>query len=238
MTYEILKKMQSANRNTADRLQYGHTQNPMNETADMTNTLHSAIFAAAMHVAGKKDVRYYLNGLLIEPGADGAVCVATDGHRLLVIRTNAPWTLGSVIVPRSACEHIAKCKAPVQFEQVGEQFVASSGPVEYGFAPIEGRFPEWRAVFPHDRNEVQATGLDPVLLEGVMKSAKLLIGEFGQRGRNRSSLAIKLHGESSSLMVVTELREDSPVTSAAFVVMPMRDAAPDSAFDTRVLTAP
>lgn len=205
----------------------------------MTNTLHSAIFAAAMHVAGKKDVRYYLNGMLIEPSAAGAVCVATDGHRLLVIRTNAPWSLGPVIVPRMACEHIAKFKGPVQFEGEGEQFAAVSGSAKYGFTPIEGRFPEWRAVFPHDRNEVQATGLDPVLLEGVMKSAKLLIGEFGNlRGRNRSALAIRLHGECSSLMAVTELREDSPVTHAAFVVMPMRDAAPDSAFNTLAFTAP
>jgi hypothetical protein len=239
MTYEILKKMQAANRNAADRLQYGHTQNPLNENADMTNTLHSAVFAAAMHIAGKKDVRHYLNGLLIEPGRDGAVCVATDGRRLLVIRTNVPWSLGSVIVPRAACEHIAKIKGPVQFEGEGERFAAVSGSAKYGFTPIDGRFPEWRAVFPHDRNEVQATGLNPFLLEGVMKSAKLLIGEFGNlRGRNRSALAIKLHGESSSLMTVTELREDSPVTHAAFVVMPMRDSAPDSAFNTQAFTAP
>lgn len=205
----------------------------------MTNTLYSAIFAAAMHVAGKKDVRYYLNGLLIEPGVDGAVCVATDGHRLLVIRTNVPWSLGSVIVPRAACEHIAKLKGPIQFEGEGEQFAAVSGSAKYGFTPIDARFPDWRAVFPQDRDELLATGLDPALLEGVMKSAKLLIAEFGKlRGRKKSALAIKLHGERSSLMAVTELREDSPVTHAAFVVMPMRDSAPESAFNTQAFTAP
>lgn len=204
----------------------------------MTNTLHSAIFAAAMHVAGKKDVRYYLNGMLIEPHANGAVCVAADGHRLLVIRTNVPWSLGSVIVPRTACEHIAKIKGPVQFEGDGEQFAAVSGSARYGFTPIDGRFPDWRTVFPHGRNELQATGLDPALLEGVMKSAKLIISEFGKlRGRVRSALAIKLHGECRSLMTVTQLREDSPVTHAAFVVMPMRYSTDPQALDVSAITA-
>lgn len=205
----------------------------------MTNTLHSAIFAAAMHIAGKKDVRYYLNGMLIEPSADGAVCVATDGHRLLVIRTNVPWSLGAMIVPRAACEHIAKIKSPVQFERDGEQVAAVSGHAKFGFAPIDGRFPDWRAVFPSERSDLQPTGFDPILMEGVMKSAKVLVTEFGAlRGRGQSALAIKLHGECASLMAVTALREDSPVTHAAFVVMPMRDSAPESAFFTSHLTAP
>lgn len=204
----------------------------------MQNTLHSAIFAAAMHIAGKKDVRYYLNGMLIEPGSDGAVCVATDGHRLLVIRTNVPWSLGAMIVPRAACEHIAKIKAPVQFVRDGDKGAAVSGQAKFGFTPIDGRFPDWRAVFPSERGDLHPTGFDPMLLEGVMKSAKVLITEFGAlRGRNKSALALKLHGESSSLMAVTALREYSPVTHAAFVVMPMRDSAPDSAFNTRALTA-
>ncbi len=205
----------------------------------MQNTLHSAIFAAAMHVAGKKDVRFYLNGMLIEPGADGAVCVATDGHRMLVIRTNVPWSLGAMIVPRAACEHIAKIKAPVQFEREGEQVAAVSGQAKFGFAPIDGRFPDWRAVFPSEQNDLHPTGFDPILLEGVMKAAKVLITEFGAlRGKNKSALALKLHGECGSLMAVTALREDSPVTHAAFVVMPMRDSAPESVFFTSPLTAP
>lgn len=205
----------------------------------MNDTLHSAIFAAAMHIAAKKDVRFYLNGMLIEPSATGAVCVATDGHRLLVIRTNVPWSLGAMIVPRAACEHIAKIKAPVQFEREGEQVAAVSGQAKFGFAPIDGRFPDWRAVFPSERNDLHPTGFDPILLEGVMKSAKVLITEFSAlRGRDKSALALKLHGECASLMAVTALREDSPVTHAAFVVMPMRDSAPDSAFHTQAFTAP
>lgn len=204
----------------------------------MQNTLNSAIFAAAMHIAAKKDVRFYLNGMLIEPGADGAVCVATDGHRMLVIRTNVPWSLGTMIVPRAACEHIAKVKAPVQFVRKGEQVTAVSGHAKFGFAPIDGRFPDWRAVFPSEQNDLHPTGFDPLLLEGVMKSAKVLVTEFGAlRGKNKSALALKLHGERSSLMAVTALREDSPVTYAAFVVMPMRDSAPDSAFNTKAFTA-
>jgi DNA polymerase-3 subunit beta len=42
---------------------------------------------AALHpFTAKKDVRYYLDGVYIEPGSNGgAVAVATDGHKILVV---------------------------------------------------------------------------------------------------------------------------------------------------------
>ncbi|HDX0947953.1 TPA: hypothetical protein RNT26_000596 [Stenotrophomonas maltophilia] len=64
------------------------------------NKIPSALIAAALHVAPKNDVRFYLNGVLIESHADGAIIVATDGHRMLVVRTSLPWDIGKIIVPR------------------------------------------------------------------------------------------------------------------------------------------
>jgi len=43
--------------------------------------LHSSLQATAFSMA-QQDVRFYLNGLLIEIGAKRLSCVATDGHRL------------------------------------------------------------------------------------------------------------------------------------------------------------
>lgn len=235
MAYETLKKMQAANRAATALVQYG---NPLNETADMQNTLPSAILAAAMHIAGKKDVRYYLNGMLVEPSAAGAVCVSTDGHRMLVIRTNRSWSLGRVIIPRATCELLAKAKGEVQFGGSGADFSATFGSSRVGFSPVEGRYPEWRAVFPHDQNPHQTTGLDPVLLEGIAKAAKLLMAEFGKRGKDRSSLAIKLHGEFASQMSVTNFQDGSPVRAAGFVIMPMRVAADELTCSTAELVAP
>ncbi|MBA0227379.1 hypothetical protein D7U89_18095 [Stenotrophomonas maltophilia] len=79
------------------------------------NKIPSALIAAALHVAPKNDVRFYLNGVLIESHADGAIIVATDGHRMLVVRTSLPWDIGKIIVPRNACELVAKMKGDVYF---------------------------------------------------------------------------------------------------------------------------
>lgn len=198
----------------------------------MTNTLYSAIFAAAMHVAGKNDVRYYLNGMLIEPHANGAVCVATDGHRLLVIRTNVPWSLGSVIVPRTACEHIAKVKGPVQFEGDGKQFAAVSGSAKYGFTPIDGRFPDWRAVTTKPEN-IALCGFDPMLLEGVVKSAGIIRKAFG----GKATSLIPITGHNTAAMFAVGGLEDQYVESATFIVMPMRDSVYPQAVDVSAIKA-
>ena len=44
----------------------------------------SAFIAAASVIQAKDDVRYYLNGVLIEKGRDNKpIIVATDGHRMV-----------------------------------------------------------------------------------------------------------------------------------------------------------
>ena len=198
----------------------------------MTNTLHSAIFAAAMHVAGKHDVRYYLNGMLIEPGVEGAVCVATDGHRLLVIRTNVPWSLGSIIVPRAACEHIAKIKGPVQFAREGEQVAAVSGHAKFGFAPIDGRFPDWRLVVSKP-TELAPCGFNPAILEGVVKSAGIIRKAFG--GKVTSLIPVVGHN-TAAMFAVGGLR-DQYVESATFIVMPMWDSVDPQVLDVSAIKA-
>ena len=81
----------------------------------------------------KNDVRFYLNGVLIESHADGAIIVATDGHRMLVVRTSLPWDIGKIIVPRNACELVAKMKGDVYFSAVGD---ASRFKAERGGQPL------------------------------------------------------------------------------------------------------
>lgn len=47
----------------------------------------------------KQDVRYYLNGISVEPHPDGgAIIAATDGHRLAVIHDPDGWCTSQIIV--------------------------------------------------------------------------------------------------------------------------------------------
>lgn len=48
----------------------------------MNITINTDVFAAASLFRGIDDIRYYLNGLLLETGANGARLVGCDGHQL------------------------------------------------------------------------------------------------------------------------------------------------------------
>src|SRR5690606_12660465 len=69
-------------------------------------------FAAIELYAAKNDIRYYLNGVRIEPHPQqGAVIVATNGYRLAAIHDPDGWCEEPIIVgdiPRSL---VAACKA-------------------------------------------------------------------------------------------------------------------------------
>lgn len=70
----------------ANRKRRGDAKKLMSDGLDIripTSTLKAAL----LHVA-KHDVRYYLNGVLIEPISDGTAVfvVATDGHRMIAIK--------------------------------------------------------------------------------------------------------------------------------------------------------
>ena len=103
----------------------------------------------------KNDVRFYLNGVLIESHADGAIIVATDGHRMLVVRTSLPWDIGKIIVPRNACELVAKMKGDVYFSAVGDasRFKAERGGQAIEFAAVDGTYPDWRAAVSAERTQ-------------------------------------------------------------------------------------
>jgi len=64
-----------------------------------------SLFEKTAFSMAQQDVRYFLNGVLIELDGDTMISVATDGHRLARSRTKLPAAAGAqrqVIVPRKA----------------------------------------------------------------------------------------------------------------------------------------
>lgn len=198
------------------------------------NTIPSDLIAAALHVASKRDVRFYLNGVLIEPHADGAILVATDGHRMLIVRTFLPWNLGKVLVPRDACEIIAKMKGYVDFSAVGDarRFKADRGGQAVEFAAVDGNYPDWRAVVSKPA-ELAPCGFDPAILEGVVKSAGIIRKSFG--GKVTSLIPVTGHN-TAAMFAVGGITSES-INSATFIVMPMRDSVDPQALDVSAIKA-
>ena len=69
-------------------------------------------FAAITLFMAKQDVRYYLNGISIEPHPDGgALLVATDGHRMAVLHDPDGWCASQFIVGDISRALLLACKA-------------------------------------------------------------------------------------------------------------------------------
>lgn len=67
----------------------------------LTNHLKAVLLAA-----GKKDIRYYLNGVHMTQHH----LVATDGYRMHIVCHGGDWPHGPVTIPRDACALAVKGK--------------------------------------------------------------------------------------------------------------------------------
>ena len=110
----------------------------------------------AKHIAPKSDVRYYLNGVLLEVTDKGRYYVATCGHKLVAIRESRQEDdiEGQYILPRDVILGIKIQKAgrnPVEYADLD---VSGAKPkLDYCgtgtvFSCIDGKFPDWRRVMP------------------------------------------------------------------------------------------
>ena len=114
-----------------------------------------------------KDIRYYLNGVLVELSPDGARLVATNGHMLAVIRCRgqnggdiAPNEKREYIIPRDAFKSIKKAgrrDAPAVFLQFeGDTFTIIDGETKTTGKVIDGKYPDYRRIFSGPINDKPA----------------------------------------------------------------------------------
>ena len=126
----------------------------------------------------QQDVRYYLNGMLLE--IDGAMlrAVATDGHRLALceaaLETKAK-TSQQVIVPRKGVLELQRVLTDegTAAVAIGTNHVrAQIGDVRFTSKLIDGRFPEYSRVIPAAPNAAIRADRD-VLRQALQRTAIL-----------------------------------------------------------------
>jgi DNA polymerase-3 subunit beta len=101
----------------------------------------------------QQDVRYYLNGMLLETDGKLLRTVATDGHRLALCEMElaAAMTPQQVIVPRKAVLELQRLIGGegVVAVQVGTNHLRLQfGDVRFTSKLVDGRFPEYSRVIP------------------------------------------------------------------------------------------
>ena len=104
----------------------------------------------------QQDVRYYLNGMLLEADGEMLRTVATDGHRLAVseLAHSAEDTKFQVILPRKAVLEIAKLlhesDEKIQIELSNNHIRIYKAELVFTSKLIDGRFPDYQRVVPSD----------------------------------------------------------------------------------------
>ena len=123
---------------------------------DLTQSQLNSLLTRTSFSMAQQDVRYFLNGLLLEIHNDQILSVATDGHRLAKTQVAVnPLGIDLVqsIIPRKAVIEIGKfldanSDAIVNVKLNASHISIQSGHFMFISKLIDGRFPDYEKVIP------------------------------------------------------------------------------------------
>jgi len=146
---------------------------PQNSLARLLEKTHFSM--------AQQDVRYYLNGLLVETGSKHVRAVATDGHRLALCQValeGGKMPEKQVIVPRKGVlelQRLMSGEGNLGLELGSNHIRIQLDGIRFTSKLIDGRFPEYERVIPKDTaNELTADRLE---LRGALQRTAILSNE-------------------------------------------------------------
>ncbi len=129
----------------------------------------------------QQDIRYYLNGLLLEVSEDNLNVVGTDGHRLSFAsaKLNQSYDKTDVIVPRKTVIELIKLLNDSEEEVAIE---INAGQVNFTFGEIrliskviDGKFPDYHRVIPTGHQN--SFSVNRIAMLTAMQRASILSNE-------------------------------------------------------------
>jgi DNA polymerase III subunit beta len=129
-----------------------------------------------------QDVRYYLNGLLLDLRGGELRCVATDGHRMAMAETVLDKPSGStrqLIIPRKGVMELQGLFEAsddlIDIEFSSNHLRVSRPDVVFTSKLIDGRFPDYEAVIPLGADKI--VRLDREVFRNALQRAAILSNE-------------------------------------------------------------
>ncbi len=184
---------------------YPYMQDEVSKLEVMFPTMALVRVLQCTHFAmSQQDVRVFLNGLFLEFDPEGLTAVATDGHRMAIVRF--PMAMGDIrhrmLIPRKAIQDMLRLLQTITDEQV--TFSASEKHVrlvteQYTFSSklVEARFPPYTKAIPRGQNKVVC--LDRDALKRALSRIVILAHE--------KSKAILLHLQPNLLTLIANNQE-------------------------------
>ena len=159
----------------------------------LRNLLEKTAFSMAQH-----DVRYFLNGVLLELEGAELAAVATDGHRLARSHTPLPTAVDNprqAIVPRKAVHELVRflrdTEEPITLEMNPNHLRFSRPGAALTTKIIDGKFPDYRSVMTAVLTNEKYRGIRLELDQG---SAKVVAHNPDQE-EARDEIAVEYSGE-------------------------------------------
>src|ERR1700754_1374364 len=129
-----------------------------------------------------QDVRYYLNGMLLDLQEHTLRCVATDGHRLALKETKLESSVSArrqIIIPRKGVNELIGLfetgEGMVELEFGRNHLRVRRGGVTFTSKLIDGRFPDYEAVVPIGADKEVRANRDE--LRAALQRAAILSNE-------------------------------------------------------------
>ena len=181
----------------------------------MRIVINRAALKAVSRFAAKQDVRYYLQGVLIESSPAETRIVGCDGHTLAIHRSQhtgeneGQWT---GIVPLATVTALLKMKATHKTLRDAPIYltVQESGEIRadwidqsINFRTIDGKFPEYQRVIPAKLDGTPAW-YQPEYLQRIADASKDIVESF-TFGFNGNSASLAYIGQ-SMLAVIMPMR--------------------------------
>ncbi len=152
-------------------------QNVVISEAEFKALIDKTAFAMA-----QQDVRYYLNGLLLEVDAEQVRTVATDGHRLALSQLDHKSDIeGSrqIILPRKGVQELQRLLTNEDNKitiALGKNHMrVNLANLQFTSKLIDGRFPEYQRVLPEECDN--RAKIDKVQLKQALTRASILSNE-------------------------------------------------------------
>lgn len=151
------------------------------QSVELSQALMGKLLEKTHFAMAQQDVRYYLNGLLLETGKKFLRAVATDGHRLSLCQVEldtAKLTEQQVIVPRKGVLELQRLmtgEGDLKVELGTNHIRIHLDGNRFTSKLIDGRFPEYERVIPK-ATENQLTA-DRELLKAALQRTAILSNE-------------------------------------------------------------
>lgn len=139
------------------------------------------LISQVQYAMAVQDIRYYLNGLLMQTEGDQVRLISTDGHRLAFSSAQVEASLpkAEVILPRKTVLELYKLLTdsddPISIEVLANQVRFSFNSTVIISKVVDGKFPDYNRVIPLDNDKIFL--IDRVTFLHALQRAAILANE-------------------------------------------------------------